>query len=101
MRRTALLYIALVALYAAVPAHAQQTVGLFLNDEDSFEGYTLFAPMASTDTFLIDNEGRLINSWTSASRARLSAIPPVHDTVQPHSWGSVNWRGWLRDLGVT
>ena len=45
---------------------SQQTVGLFLNDSLSYNGYTLFAPSGATETYLIDNCGRLINSWSSA-----------------------------------
>lgn len=46
--------------------HAQdQTVGLFQNDVRSFNGYTLFAPLHFTTTYLINNEGRLIQSWMS------------------------------------
>ena len=43
----------------------EQTVGLFLNEEDSFQGYTLFAPIQYTTTYLISNEGLLIHSWES------------------------------------
>jgi hypothetical protein len=43
----------------------QQTAGLFIYDSASFTGYTLFAPTGATKTFLIDNYGRLINSWQS------------------------------------
>jgi len=38
-------------------------VGLFVYDSSSFFGYTLFAPNSWTTTYLIDNYGRLINSW--------------------------------------
>ncbi len=52
-----------LALVLSGIATAQQTVGLFLNEDDSFEGYTLFAPLRSTTTYLIDNEGLLVHSW--------------------------------------
>jgi hypothetical protein len=41
----------------------EQTVGLFLNEPGAYEGYTLFAPLQYTTTYLINNEGRLIHSW--------------------------------------
>lgn len=46
-----------------------QTKGLTYNDSaSSFEGYTLFAPQRYTETYLIDNCGREINSWSSPNR---------------------------------
>jgi len=49
----------LVPIYADDP-----TVGLILNDDSkSFEGYTLFGPKGTTTTYLIDNDGNLINKW--------------------------------------
>ncbi|MFQ6091719.1 MAG: aryl-sulfate sulfotransferase [bacterium] len=43
----------------------EQTVGLFLNDSTAFNGYTLFAPLQYTTTYLIDNNGLLVHSWGS------------------------------------
>ena len=43
----------------------EQTVGLFFNDSEAFNGYTLFAPIRYTTTYLIDNDGRLVHSWES------------------------------------
>jgi hypothetical protein len=42
-----------------------QTVGLFLNETESFDGYTLFAPTRSGTTYLIDNAGHQVQSWES------------------------------------
>lgn len=42
-----------------------QTVGLFKHSESSFEGYTLFNSIFGTDTYLIDNCGRIVNHWPS------------------------------------
>jgi len=56
------------------PIKAQtQTVGLFINDSSSFNGYTFFAPAAYTSTYLINNEGLLVNSWESNHTPALSA----------------------------
>jgi len=46
----------------------EQPTGVIINDEESFEGYTLFAPINSTMTYLIDNKGRIINTWKSDYR---------------------------------
>ena len=62
----ALLGAFLVLAPAFVSVNAQeQTVGLFLYDSTSFTGYTLFAPMYSTTTYLIDNYGRSVHTWES------------------------------------
>ena len=42
-----------------------QTVGLYLNTPRAFDGYTLLAPKHNTVTYLIDNQGRIVNQWTS------------------------------------
>ena len=42
-----------------------QTVGLFLNTAAAAPGYTLFAPMSYNITYLIDNNGELVQSWPS------------------------------------
>jgi hypothetical protein len=49
----------------ASTASAQQTVGLFQNDAGTAEGYSLFAPLNSTKTYLIDNCGREVHQWSS------------------------------------
>ncbi|MFC1554230.1 aryl-sulfate sulfotransferase [candidate division KSB1 bacterium] len=42
------------------------TIGLLqLNQSKAFNGYTLFAPNRSTDTFLIDNFGGVVHVWHS------------------------------------
>ena len=49
---------------ASIPDY-QEEVGIILNDDDSYEGYTLFAPKHFTTTYLIDNEGNVLHSWES------------------------------------
>ena len=63
------------AFFLAISAiRAQtQTVGLFINDSSSFNGYTFFPPSAYTNTYLINNEGLLVNSWESTHPPALSA----------------------------
>jgi Arylsulfotransferase (ASST) len=51
---------------------SQQTVGLFIKKNNIADGYVLFAPIMSDTTYLIDNDGNLINSWHSSSNPALS-----------------------------
>ncbi len=44
-------------------SESSRTLGLFIDDEDSYDGYTLFAPIGYTSAYLIDNQGRLVHSW--------------------------------------
>ena len=67
------LQVALAMVLFSPPIVAQQTVGLFLNDEDSFDGYTLFNQLSSDTTYLIDNAGKLVHSWQSSFPPGLSA----------------------------
>ena len=51
--------------------NATWTVGLIYCDNRVNEDYTLFAPMTSESTYLIDAHGRMVHSWTSPS-----GLPP-------------------------
>lgn len=48
------------------------TVGLIENTPQSYNGYTLFAPISSNSVYLIDNCGREVNTWFTGSRPGLS-----------------------------
>jgi len=41
----------------------QRQIGLVLNTAEAYEGYTLFAPKHYTRTYLMDNQGGIINTW--------------------------------------
>ena len=56
----------LFLLVSVMSLQAQQTVGVFLNEERAFNGYTLFSN--NTDTYLIDNCGFVVNTWESSYR---------------------------------
>ncbi len=52
--------------------HAQ-TIGILQNTADSFNGYTLFAPTRGSTSYLIDNCGNQINTWSSEFAPAVSA----------------------------
>jgi hypothetical protein len=59
------LALALAVAFSITWVAAQQSVGLFLDTDEAFEGYTLWAPLNHEITYLINNEGRLIHTWPS------------------------------------
>ena len=55
------------------PAKKDGQFGLLVNDPKASQGYTLLAPANSTNTYLIDMEGRVVNTWKSDCQPGLSA----------------------------
>src|SRR6185295_12157659 len=75
---------------------ATQGIGLIRNEPGAYTGYTLLSPLQSTSTFLIDMNGRVVNTWEAGStpssiayllesgtliRAGLAANPPFGNTA--------------------
>jgi hypothetical protein len=56
-----------VCIFASSQSIGQKIAGPLLIEPGIAPGYTLFAPLNSKDTYLIDNCGRVINSWQSDS----------------------------------
>ena len=52
---------------------SQNTVGTLVNTPQSYNGYTLLTPVTSFQSYLIDNCGRVVNSWNSSFMPALSA----------------------------
>src|SRR5438105_905574 len=55
------------ALMAVEPApdSAKAKSGLTRNEPGAFQGYTLFAPLRSGKTYLIDMAGNVVHTWKS------------------------------------
>lgn len=69
-------YLALVILLGTMAGQASASdreAGVRVNEPGAYAGYTLFAPIGSTTTYLIDTEGRIVNQWESESRPGHSA----------------------------
>ena len=47
------------------PEKLTPTVGLLLNTTNAYPGYTLMSPIHSTRTYLINNEGQYVHTWTN------------------------------------
>jgi hypothetical protein len=75
--------LALLALGLTGAAWAQNTLGTLVNTASSFDGYTLLAPVGSTETYLLDNCGRVVQSWSSDFRPGLAAyLLPNGDLIR-------------------
>ncbi len=56
----------LIGLLFCVYSYGQNTIGILKNDVGSYNGYTLFTPNATTETYLIDNCGQVVHQWSSS-----------------------------------
>jgi hypothetical protein len=65
MKKSFFLTLLIVFLLIPIFNYAQQTVGLFLNQPDAYNGYTLFNSFGSNSTYLIDNCGTKVFEWNS------------------------------------
>lgn len=63
--KTSIISIVIIVSLTNSQGYGQNTVGLTFNEDRFEEAYTLFAPLQSTSTYLIDNCGYKIMEWTS------------------------------------
>lgn len=66
MNRTRILILALIIPLVLMPVmvHAgDKETGLVRNETGAFPGYTLISPLFSTESFLVDLEGRVVHRW--------------------------------------
>lgn len=68
MNRLIVLFFLSMSLYAFTQ---EQTLGLFINDVQSYNGYTLVAPTSTKIAFLIDNCGEVVHEWESEYKSGL------------------------------
>ncbi|TMQ32848.1 MAG: hypothetical protein E6K70_16325 [Planctomycetota bacterium] len=47
------------------PKPAAVKLGLLINDPKAFQGYTLLAPIESSQTYLLDMQGKVVRTWES------------------------------------
>ncbi len=71
-----------------------QTMGLYFNNENSFNGYTLIAPTSNKNTYLIDNCGNQVHKWESDFSAGLVAyLLEDGDLLRTRRYGSGTFNG--------
>ncbi len=61
--RLVLAILSLVIVVGKPTAAQERTVGLFINEESAFDGYTLLAPHQHPSTYLLDMNGEQVNMW--------------------------------------
>ena len=71
----------------------EQTVGLFVNDAESFDGYTLFGQMQYPAVYLIDNDGRLVHSWDDVPGGSVPYLLEDGSLIRERP-GGVQWQEW-------
>ncbi len=59
------LYFLLLFLQFVFLINAQNTLGILRNEIAAYNAYTLFSPLNSTETYLINNCGEVVHQWTS------------------------------------
>ena len=84
-----LLIPALLGIMTATSAETEDESGLIFNKPGAFVGYTLFSPLDSANTYLIDNEGRVINAWESEYRTTAAYLLENGNLIKPASLGNV------------
>ncbi|MCH8066578.1 MAG: aryl-sulfate sulfotransferase [Chloroflexi bacterium] len=94
-----ILQLILIVLFVSLTRADGLTVGLFLNTERAFDGYTLFTPVREGNAYLIDNAGRVVHSWDKGTRGNQTpylledgSVIRVNRGITQHAWdGSLVW----------
>src|SRR5262249_54943006 len=64
-------------------------LGLVFDDPRAFRGYTLFAPLASATTYLLDMQGKVVRTWESdCSPASCAFLLDNGHLLRPGSLGA-------------
>ena len=72
--------------------HPLRTIGLQLCSPGTAGGYTLFAPVAYTTTYLIDIFGRRVNSWPSSHQPAFSSdLLSTGQLLRPAGFGNLDF----------
>lgn len=74
-------------------------VGEFWSDEEAFEGYTLFSPVISLNTFLINNSGEVVHTWESRFKPALSVYLLENGNLIRTAFPGFNPRFWGGGIG--
>jgi len=73
MKATKYFLVLLLFISVQYNTFSQPTVGVITLEDDSYKGYTFFSPFSGTKAYMVDNCGRLINSWDRGTKPGLAA----------------------------
>jgi hypothetical protein len=76
------------------PTPSKPKLGLLLHDANAYPGYTLLAPTNSTQTYLIDMQGRVVQTWKS------DCNPGFESQRRPRGFGDFPPAGQLMSSSV-
>lgn len=88
MKKPWVLVLVLVCIAGGGFTQDEEPKGLLINTPGAFEGYNLFAPLNAATTYLIDNKGRVVNTWESEYRpGNLAYLLDDGTILRPASFG--------------
>jgi len=67
--------------------------------DESYNGYTLYTPMMSTETFLMNNSGAVVHSWNSSHKPALSVYLLENGNILRTAFPGYNPRFWGGGIG--
>ncbi|MBU0498156.1 MAG: aryl-sulfate sulfotransferase [Candidatus Thermoplasmatota archaeon] len=79
--------------------HFVRKIGEYWNSDEIFQGYTLYSPMISPYTFLINNSGTILHSWESSYKPALSVYLLEDGSILRTALSGFNPRFWGGGLG--
>lgn len=76
------------------------TVGLLLNSDRAFDGYTLFTPVGEGNVYLIDMDGQAVHTWITGTHGNATpylledgSIIGVRNGIIKYNWdGALTWQ---------
>jgi len=74
-------------------------VGESWSADESYKGYTLYTPMMSTKTFLINNNGTVVHSWESNYKPALSVYLLENGNILRTAFPGYSPRFWGGGIG--
>lgn len=87
------------SIFLSVTCFAQQpTIGLRLSSMESSDGYTLFTPEKNNFVYLIDNCGRLVNTWEFSERPAITCYLLENGNLLRAGIDSLEIRDWNNQL---